>query len=161
MPLVRAEAGCWNSGCSGQTGERMLLAHEETAPQKEPGVWPGPHLGVHAGQILGLPSEPHCQGVGKGGLWPQPGSWAPLLRALWEQLPPEVRLKPEPFLAPPQPYECATWAEAHLQLHEPSAWELLSRWVSPQLRWVWPQQQQWALWVLMLAWVRTLAWAET
>lgn len=63
----------------------MLLAREETAPQKEPGVWPGPHLGVCAGQIPGLPSEPHCQEVGKGGLWPQPGSWAPLLRALWEQ----------------------------------------------------------------------------
>ena len=81
----------------------MLLAREETAPRKEPGVWPGPHLGVCAGQIPGLPSEPHCQGVGKGGLWPQPGSWAPLLRALWEQLPPEVGLKPEPFPAPHSP----------------------------------------------------------
>ena len=79
-PLVRTEAGCWNY--SGQTRERMLLAHEETAPQKETGVWLGPHLGVRAGQSLGLPSEPHCQRVGKGGLRPQLGSWARLLRAL-------------------------------------------------------------------------------
>ena len=65
----------------------MLLAHEETAPQKETGVWLGPHLGVRAGQSLGLPSEPHCQRVGKGGLRPQLGSWARLLRALGAQKP--------------------------------------------------------------------------